>query len=180
MTDDYLDDVKVEKDDLDDVHEAIDSLTGGDGVNDDDWLNDDEQIEHPEPMGTVMTKYRVEAEIPRNQVKDFESYRSFFGRHVAWSNFPRSENLAHIDAIDAAMIHDRSPMLRHLATDIKIKETSIFQMCRANEKRGGFEAELAASSIATQSADVRHHHLLPEKQNPKKGKILGFIPRRNK
>jgi len=171
--------VEINGEKIEQAHQHIDNLFQQQTTEERDEENWEEgdRPELPEQSGTVVTKYRVEAEIPKSQKDSFDPYRGFFGRHVAWSNFPRSENLAHIDAIDAAMIHDRSPTLRHLATDIKIKETSIFQMCRANEKRGGFEAELGAKVINIQDADVRHHHELPEQKN-KKGKFLGIIPRR--
>lgn len=138
-------------------------------------MEDDEPI-LPEQMGTVLTKYRVEAEVPKAQRKDFEINRSFHGRHVALSNTRRMDNLRHLDAQDLCNIFDRIPTMRHQATLIRMRETAEFQMCRSNPEIGGFEAKIGVTNIRREDVDVRQSQSLFNGNKKKEKKSLfGFL-----
>lgn len=173
MADDNLpkyDDVPVE-DELDDVHNAIDAYEPRAG---------DDELTTPESLGTVLTKYRVEAEIPLHQRKAFAANKAFHGRHVALSNTKRIDNLRHLDAQDLCHIYERIPTLRHRATQIRMRETGEFQMCRSNPEIGGFEAKIGVTNIRREDVDVRQSQSLfnnPAQKKRRSG-ILGFLGRR--
>lgn len=177
------DDVSVDKKKLDEIHDAVDSEEELDeddkGYSDLDVDNIGDSQEQPDNFSSVLTKFRVKPDIAREQRKDFNSKRAFFGTHVAYSNTKRTDNLRHLMSLDLTDTYDQIPILREMATEIMIAETSEFQMCRSNQRVGGFEAELGLVQISRQDATVKQYAnpIVPE---VKKKKILGFIPIKTK
>lgn len=175
------DNVKIE--DMKDIHEFTDNLNPSDDTEDETTLplptydfndgHNDEPLT-PEALGTVLTKYRVEAEIPKTQRKNFEDYKAFFGRHVALSNTKRMDNLRHLDAQDLCNIYDRIPTMRHRATQVRVRETSEFQMCRANPEIGGFEAKIGVTNIRREDVDVHQSQELKTSSRTKKRGFFGL------
>ena len=168
------DDVDVDKESIEEIEDHIDSgfterrYTGGNG--------EDDGISTPEALGTVLTKYRVQAEIPYQQKKDFDINKAFHGRHVALSNTRRMDNIRHLDAQDLCNIYERIPTMRHRATKIRMRETGEFQMCRSNPEVGGFEAKIAATSIRKEDVDVRQtQNLASNSSKKKKNSFLSFL-----
>jgi len=163
-------------DKLEEIHQEIDDTFGrkettiGEG---------DEEYQLPDQSGTIYTRYRTEADIPKTQIDSFEQYRGSFGRHVALSNTLRKDNLRHLNAVDLQFIYDDIPVLRHRGTQIRIRETSEFQMCRSNQRFGGFEAELGATIIRRENVDVKQAQSLTKGNNgtAKRGGILNFLKR---
>lgn len=143
-----------------------------------EYISEEDEPISPEPVGTVLTKYRVEPSIPKSQEKNFDPFKGSFGRHVALSNTKRMDNLRHLDAIDLVSIYDRIPTMRHRATMIRIRETSEFQMCRGNPEIGGFEAKIGVTNIKREDVDLKQTQTMGNTAKRKKG-MLGFL-RRNK
>lgn len=190
-TDDDLpryDNVKI--DDMEEIHSSIDTLkpviplqvVEEDEVSENaapfpdyDYNNghDDEPIT-PEALGTVLAKYRVEAEVSQSQRKTFEGNKAFFGRHVALSNTKRIDNLRHLDAQDLCNIYDRIPTMRHRSTQVRMRETSEFQMCRSNPEIGGFEAKIGVTNIRREDVDVHQSQELRNTSRPRKRGFFGL------
>lgn len=170
------DDVELEP--IEEVHSFTDKIRKKDDSKGEGMVpisssyDDGDEPVTPEALGTVLTKYRVEAEIPKTQRKDFESNRAFHGRHVALSNTKRIDNIRHLDAQDLCNIYDRIPTMRHRATLVRMRETGEFQMCRSNPEIGGFEAKIGVTNIRREDVDVRQAQSILS--NPKKKK-RGFF-----
>jgi hypothetical protein len=176
------DDVSVDKKKLDEIHDIVDSeeeIDEDKGYSDLNLEDTGDRQEQPDNFSSVLTKFRVKPDIAKEQRKEFNGKRAFFGTHVAYSNTKRTDNLRHLMSLDLTDTYDQIPILRELATDIMIAETSEFQMCRSNQRVGGFEAELGLVQIQRQDATVRQFQnpIIPE---VKKKKILGFIPIKTK
>lgn len=163
---------------LEDIHNKIDNnniISKHISFNDNNYERTDEPIT-PESLNTVLTKYRVEAEIPISQLKDFEINRAFHGRHVALSNTKRIDNLRHLDAQDLCNIYNRIPTLRHRATMVRMRETAEFQMCRSNPEIGGFEAKIGVTNIRREDVDVKQSQsMFSNNSKRKRSSILGFL-----
>jgi len=129
--------------------------------------DDDDEIEYPSRLSD--TKYEVEAQVPKEQEENLSPYTPFFGRHVALGNTQRMDNIRHLDAYDSVSILDRCPTLRHLATELRGREISEFQMCRSNPEIGGFERKMRGSVIKRQ--DIK----LQETKRPKKRGMFDFL-----
>ena len=175
-----IEDVTTEPtENLDEIHQQIDqipTLSHQKQLFPRPELEENDEPILPEQMGTVLTKYRVEAEVPKAQRKDFEINRSFHGRHVALSNTRRMDNLRHLDAQDLCNIFDRIPTMRHQATLIRMRETAEFQMCRSNPEIGGFEAKIGLTNIRREDVDVRQSQSLFNGNKKKEKKSLfGFL-----
>ena len=162
--------IENEVDSLPDVRSNTGSLYGRD--------DGDDMPDTPDSLGTVLTKYRVEAEVPNSQKKSFDVNKAFHGRHVALSNTRRGDNPRHLDAQDLCMIYSRMPTLRHRGTQIRMRETSEFQMCRSNQEIGGFEAKLAGTVIRKEDVDVRQTQNLNNGGKTRRSGILGFMKRK--
>jgi len=166
----FADKLKLQKDDDGDDVEVMSSYTPFSHRE----PSEDEPLT-PEALGTVLTKYRVEAEIPNTQRKDFESNRAFHGRHVALSNTKRIDNLRHLDAQDLCNIYDRIPTMRHRATLVRMRETGEFQMCRSNPEIGGFEAKIGVTNIRREDVDVRQAQSILSNPKTKKRGFFGLF-----
>ena len=164
-------------DDLEKAHGVVDAMDDYTPKHDFVPSEEDEPTQL-ESIGTVYTKYRVEAEIPNSQKDNFDPYRGAYGRHVALSNTRRQDNLRHLTALDLQYMYDRIPIMRHRATEIRIRETGEFQMCRSNPETGGFEAKIGVTSIRREDVDVKQSQSLIKELGQKKKKgILGFLKR---
>lgn len=141
-----------------------------------DYMDEDEDIIKPSEWGPSLFKYQVEAEVPTTQRKDLNRMRPFYGRHVAMGNTLREDNLKHLDAYDSSLILEDCPTLRHLATRLKGREVSEYQMCRGNPEIGGFERKMQSTGIKRQDIDVNEHNY-PSKS---KGGIFGFLSKKKK
>lgn len=135
--------------------------------------------EEEQPPGdqpsTIYAKYRTEAEISKKQRPEFTPYVSNYGRHVALSNTPRSDNPRHLNNIDLQFMYDEEPMLAQRGTMVRISETAEFQECRSNPKIGGFEAEIGSTIIKRETVDVKQAQSLSQDVvRPKKKSILAF------
>lgn len=163
-----IENISSSDDIMDKTHNGIDNLPIGHQLKPVYETNEHDEPIIPEQLGTVLTKYRVEAEVPNAQKKDFEVNRSFHGRHVALSNTRRIDNIRHLDAQDLCNIFDRIPTMRHLATLIRMRETAEFQMCRSNPEIGGFEAKIGVTNIRREDVDVRQTQSLFDGDKKKK------------
>lgn len=108
----------------------------------------------------VSVKYRTEAQVPKVQRDFFDQYQGSYGRHVALSNTKRVDNVRHLNALDLQYIYDRIPTLRHRGNEIRVRETSEYQMCRGNQEIGGFEAKLGVTNIKREDVDVKQSQSL--------------------
>ena len=115
----------------------------------------------------IITKYRVEADIPKDQKKQMESYRTSYGRHVVYSNTKRMDNPRHLNMIETQMGWNRITLFRERATLNGIIDMSEFQMCRSNEPVGGFESQIQATRILHEKAEatLKEYGLNSEKKN---------------
>lgn len=161
---------------LETAHEQIDNLPGRDEFERE--IEEDDYDRTP-PSDNIAVKYRTEAEVSKEQQTFFDKYRSAFGRHVAFSNTQRKDNIRHLNALDLQYIYARIPVLRHLGNEIRVRETSEFQMCRSNPEIGGFEAKLGVTVIKNESVDVKQAQSLFQSTGSKKksGGILSFLKR---
>lgn len=78
------------------------------------------------PLGgqpnTIYAKYRTEAEVYKKQKPEFNPYVANYGRHVALTNMPRSDNPRHLNWIDLQYMYDDEPMLAQHGNMIRIRE----------------------------------------------------------
>lgn len=164
---------EVNMDKLADAHEQIDNLPVR-GIEE-----ETDEVERVAPIDNIAVKYRTEAEVSKPQEPFFDKYRSEFGRHVAFSNTQRKDNIRHLNALDLQYLYARVPVLRHLGNEIRVRETSEFQMCRSNPEIGGFEAKLGVTMIKNETVDVKQAQSLfrSDGQKKKSGGILGFLKR---
>lgn len=162
-------------DKLEEIHQGIDDTFGKHEI----FSHDTDDTIEPDQSGTIYTRYRTEADIPKTQRKFFEQYRGNYGRHVALSNTLRKDNKRHLNAIDLQFIYDDIPVLRHRGNQIRVRETSEYQMCRSNQRFGGFEAELGATIIRRENVDVKQAQSLTRGQGngQRHGGILNFLKR---
>lgn len=168
---DDTDSNEVSMDELIEAHEAIDGIPRS---------SDFDEDEHTEfSSSNVPIKYRTEAQVPKIQKTFFDQYQGAYGRHVALSNTKRLDNPRHLNALDLQYIYDRIPTLRHRGNEIRVRETSEFQMCRSNQEMGGFEAKLGVTNIKRESMDVKQaQSLFSSNPNKKKKKgMLSFLRR---
>jgi hypothetical protein len=162
------------------AHEAIDNLST---PLSDDYVSNAEVTSDDERMGfdpsSVPIKYRTEAQVPKNQEKFFDQYQGSYGRHVALSNTKRMDNVRHLNALDLQYIYDRIPTLRQRGNEIRVRETSEYQMCRSNQETGGFEAKLGVTNIRRENVDVKQAQSLFSADDGKKKKkgMLNFLRR---
>ena len=126
----------------------------------------------PEELNTSLLKYQISPEISRYQEKYFDINKAFIGRHVVNSNTKRLDNLRHLDAQDLCNIYKNIPMMRHRAVQIRVRETSEFQMCRSNPEIGGFDRKMQYTSIKRDLVDVKQEQISAAK---KSGGLLGWI-----
>jgi len=178
--DDESDPKEISMDSLVAAHEAIDNLST---TRSDDYGSDADVISDDERMGfdpnSVPIKYRTEAQVPKTQEKFFDQYQGSFGRHVALSNTKRMDNPRHLNALDLQYIYDRIPTLRQRGNEIRVRETSEYQMCRSNQEMGGFEAKLGVTNIRRENVDVKQAQSLfsPDDGKKKKKGMLNFLRR---
>jgi hypothetical protein len=100
-------------------------------------------------------KYQTEAEIPLEQRKQVGFFRMLMGRHVALGNTIRKlDNPRHINSYEMAEGYMRNPLLRHRAVGIMGKTTAELQLCRSNERVGGFEREIQQSIVKREKYDI--------------------------
>lgn len=147
-----------------------------DRASDDEVLEGDGRVFHPD---SVSVKYRTEAQVPKVQRDFFDQYQGSYGRHVALSNTKRIDNMRHLNALDLQYIYDRIPTLRHRGNEIRVRETSEYQMCRSNQEIGGFEAKLGVTNIKREDVDVKQSQSLFKGEDGKKKKksMLSFLRR---
>ena len=172
LLDDESDTKEISMDGLVTAHEAIDNLPT---TRSDDYISDDEHMGFD--PNSVPIKYRTEAQVPKTQEKFFDQYQGSFGRHVALSNTKRMDNVRHLNALDLQYIYDRIPTLRQRGNEIRVRETSEYQMCRSNQEMGGFEAKLGVTNIRRESVDVKQAQSLFSADDGKKKKkgMLNFL-----
>lgn len=100
-------------------------------------------------------RYQTEADIPREQRKQIGFFRMLMGRHVALGNTIRKlDNPRHINSYEMAEGYMRNPLLRHRAVGIMGKTTAELQLCRSNERVGGFEREIQQSIVKREKYDI--------------------------
>jgi len=171
---------EVSMDELADAHDVIDGLPNSYV---DNYASDSEVISDDGRMGfdsgSVPIKYRTEAQVPKTQKEFFDQYQGSYGRHVALSNTKRLDNVRHLNALDLQYIYDRIPTLRHRGNEIRVRETSEYQMCRGNQEIGGFEAKLGVTNIKRENVDVKQaQSVFADKDNKKKKRgMLSFLRR---
>jgi len=103
----------------------------------------------------VVYRYQTEAEVPREQRKQIGFFRMLMGRHVALGNTIRKlDNPRHINSYEMAEGYMRNPLLRHRAVGIMGKTTAELQLCRSNERVGGFEREIQQSIVKREKYDI--------------------------
>jgi hypothetical protein len=139
------------------------------------YYDDEDQPTQPEELSTALIKYQIGAEISKQQEKYFDINRAFHGRHVVNSNTKRMDNLRHLDAQDLCNIYNRIPTMRHRAVQIRMRETSEFQMCRSNPEIGGFDRKMQYTNIKREMVDVKQEQTMLSKHTKKTGGILGFL-----
>jgi len=166
ILDDDTDSNEVSMDELIEAHKAIDEIPRSS-----DFDEDERTGFSP---ATVPIKYRTEAQVPKTQKNFFDQYQGAYGRHVALSNTKRLDNPRHLNALDLQYIYDRIPTLRHRGNEIRVRETSEYQMCRSNQEMGGFEAKLGVTNIKRENVDVKQAQSLFE-SNPSKKKKKGML-----
>lgn len=120
----------------------------------DDGYEDEETREPPQVSPGIIYKYQTEAEIPKSQQRQIGFFRMLMGRHVALGNTKRLDNPRHINSYELAENYWRNPLLRHRAIAIMGKTTAELQLCRSNERVGGFEREIQQSVVKREKYDI--------------------------
>jgi hypothetical protein len=138
---------------------------------------DEDQPDIPEPLNAALLKYQIMAEVNRGQRDFFDSNVAFFGTHVVNSNTKRIDNLRHLDEIDLSNGYRDIPYMRERATEIKLKATSEFQMCRSNQEIGGFDRKMQYTNIRRDEVDVKQQQSIFRPGKKKTG-ILGIFSRK--
>jgi hypothetical protein len=137
-------------------------------------IGEEEPVPNDQPS-TIYAKYRTEAEVNKKQKPEFNPYVANYGRHVALTNMPRSDNPRHLNWIDLQYMYDDEPMLAQHGNMIRIRETAEFQMCRGNPEIGGFEAKMGSIIIKRENVDVKQTQSLSQDiSRPKKKSVLAF------
>jgi hypothetical protein len=129
----------------------------------------------PENIGAGVLKYHKSAEVAGTLEHQFDSNIAFYGSHVVNSNTKRLDNLRHLGELDSARIVRGIPYLRECGTDIKVRSTSEYQMCRSNPEVGGFDQKMGRTNITKEDVDLRQQQTV-NKVGKEKGGILGFLP----
>jgi len=137
---------------------------------------DPDSMDIPEAIEKALIKYQIQAEIAKKTREKFDPNVSFFGTHVVNSNTKRMDNIRHLGEFDSARMARDIPYMREYATDIKIRTTSEYQMCRSNPEVGGFDRKMQYTNIRRDSVDVKQNQTLNQGKSVKKGGgILGWI-----
>jgi hypothetical protein len=171
------DPVSDEMDELGQIEQTIDQqfkdMPRGSII--DDTNDGEDRPPGDQEPNTIYAKYRTEAEVNKRQKPEFNPYVANYGRHVALTNMPRSDNPRHLNWIDLQYMYDDEPMLAQHGNMIRIRETAEFQMCRGNPEIGGFEAKIGSTIIKRESVDVKQSQSLEQNiSRPKKKNVLAF------
>ena len=160
-------DVDIDENNLEDVHQFTDNYVPR------DQMNDSDDVDLPESFEVAAHKYDIEPDIAKDQQHDFGPNRAFFGRHVVNSNTKRVDNLRHLMQMDLCDDYDLIPTRRQHANRIRQRVTAEYQACRSNQEIGGFDRKLQRSVLKKEDVDVKQQttHNLPVK---KKRTFLGF------
>jgi hypothetical protein len=156
---------------LREIHDHMNQLKKERGNQDED----PDKPEMPEEIGTSVLKYHKSAEISGKLEDQFDSNVSFFGSHVVNSNTKRIDNLRHLGELDSARMVRDIPYMRESGTDIKVRSTSEFQMCRSNPEVGGFDQKMSRTNITKEDVDLKQQQTMNNSHKEKTGGILGFL-----
>lgn len=129
----------------------------------------------PEEIGASVLKYHKSAEVAGPLTDQFESNVAFYGAHVVNSNTKRLDNLRHLGELDSARMVRGIPYMRECGTDIKVRSTSEFQMCRSNPEVGGFDQKMGRTNITKEDVDLKQQQTINKMGKEKSGGILGFL-----
>lgn len=141
---------------------------------DEEGYETEETAEPPQMSAGVIYKYQTEADIPSKQKKQVGFFRMLMGRHVVLGNTKRLDNPRHINSYELAENYWRNPLLRHRAIGIMSKTTAELQLCRSNERVGGFEREIQQSVVKREKYDIS------ERTSPMKPETRKFLDRLRK
>ena len=131
---------------------------------DDGYADEDEEEEYksqgiqeapPQVSSGVIYRYQTEAEVPRKQQRQLGFFKMLMGRHVALGNTKRLDNPRHINSYEMSEGYMRNPLLRHRAVGIMGRTTAELQLCRSNERVGGFEREIQQSIVKREHYDIK-------------------------
>ena len=155
-----------------------------------DEMRQDEPMQHtmdpdrpeiPEDINKALIQYQIQAEVAKKTREKFEPNVAFFGAHVVNSNTKRMDNIRHLGEFDSARMARDIPYLREYATDIKIRATSEYQMCRSNPEVGGFDRKMQYTNIRRDSVDVNQKQSIQQGKTAKKnGGILSWLSPKKK
>jgi hypothetical protein len=138
-------------------------------------MEDTDRADLPEEINKALMQYQVQAEIAKKTKEKFDPNVTFYGTHVVNSNTKRMDNIRHMGEFDSTRIVRDIPTMRGYATDIKIRSTSEFQMCRSNPEVGGFDRKMQYTNIRRDSMDVNQKQQITNTGKNKKGGILSWI-----
>jgi hypothetical protein len=136
---------------------------------------DPDKPEFPESIGSSLLKYQKGAEVAKTLEDQFDSNVAFTGVHVVNSNTKRLDNLRHLGEYDSARMVRAIPYMRECGTDIKVRSTSEFQMCRSNPEIGGFDQKMGRTNITKEDVDLKQQQTINKTGEKKSGGILGFL-----
>jgi hypothetical protein len=136
---------------------------------------DPDKPDMPEEIGAAVLKYHKSAEVAGTLIDTFETNVAFYGSHVVNSNTKRLDNLRHLGELDSARMARSIPYIRKCGTDIKVRSTSEFQMCRSNPEIGGFDQKMGRTNITKEDVDLKQQQTINKTGKEKGGGILGFL-----
>ena len=136
----------------------------------DEYEEDYNALRTPPQLGQgSVYKYQTEAEVPREQRKQIGFFRMLMGRHVALGNTIRKlDNPRHLNSYEMAEGYMRNSLLRHRAVGIMGKTTAELQLCRSNERVGGFEREIQQSIVKREKYDITENSTQGMSEDKKK------------
>ncbi|HUT00397.1 MAG TPA: hypothetical protein VMY59_08785 [Candidatus Thermoplasmatota archaeon] len=184
MTDEPVlteDDDEDEENPLADIQQKIDEMRMPEYKPGDTPEGDLDRAGKVDDAQQALIQYQIQAEIAKIQKEKFDPNVSFFGTHVVNSNTKRPDNLRHLGEFDSTRMARDIPYMREYATDIKIRTTSEYQMCRSNPEIGGFDRKMQYTNIRRESMDVNQKQQITSGGKSKKGGILSwFTPGKKK
>lgn len=127
-----------EKNPLIDIQRRIDEMHDQPPTKN-NMIDPNEDASPPEEIQKALIQYQIQAQVAEKQKQKFDPNVSFYGTHVVNSNTKRIDNLRHMGEFDSTRLARDIPYMREYATDIKIRTTSEYQMCRSNPEIGGFD-----------------------------------------
>ena len=160
---------------LQDIRNHMEELRSRQKQRQDTGDEDPDKPDMPEEIGAAVLKYHKSAEVAGTLIDTFETNVAFYGSHVVNSNTKRLDNLRHLGELDSARMARSIPYIRKCGTDIKVRSTSEFQMCRSNPEIGGFDQKMGRTNITKEDVDLKQQQTINKTGKEKSGGILGFL-----